>query len=218
MSNSRIRELDRKNTDLLSALTFLVDAIEREPKDKCDFRPTKDSYRFIPLNIHSFMGAMETVVTHMKKRRVFDRDIPNRPPRGYPTFMDAGCGCGTKLVLATSFGFESYGLEIDRKLVRRAKRLFSANISGDDHHFLSNRHGHMRLPQVITKNVLNWDYSSYDVVFFYRPFEDREKEETFETLVYRQLAKGSYVIPVYRALNPPGRFKHLMGDVFYNPK
>jgi len=204
-----------KNSVLVTALEELVGTIE---SDACSILASgkvvgegidyHKSYGFVPFNVTSFIETMVAVVRHIRKQGCNPWDF---------TFLDAGCGIGTKLILAESMGFPAIGLEIDQKMIRRAKRQYgirSLKVS-KGRIFRS-----ARTPVIVNQDVLKHHYDHYGVIFFYCPFRNDELESEFEQRVYEQMLPGSYVIPRMHQSELPQSIKPIdnRSRVYWKPK
>lgn len=101
------------------------------------------------------------------------------------SFLDAGCGVGNILIYAYSLGMFSkiMGLELDAQTYEYAKILVNG---GDTNHYA----------WVLQQDILTFDkYGDFDVIYYYCPFSDVEKESEFESLVEEQAKVGAIIIP-----------------------
>lgn len=101
------------------------------------------------------------------------------------SFLEVGCGPGTKMMLA--------------------RGLFGLDVTGFD-----------RVPEYVTAaqqqglNVADCDafdfqaYGKFDIVFFNRPFRDRQTQRDLEKLVYSKIRRGAVVIAMNLETQPPG--------------
>ena len=100
------------------------------------------------------------------------------------SFLEVGCGPGTKMMLAQGlFGLDVTGFDRVPEYVVAAKE-----------------HG---------LNVAECDafdfqaYGKFDIVFFNRPFRDREVQRDLEKLVYSKVRRGAVVIAMNLETQPP---------------
>ncbi|MEZ0229114.1 MAG: class I SAM-dependent methyltransferase [Planctomycetota bacterium] len=120
-------------------------------------------------------------------------------------FLDAGCGIGDKVFLASDMGFEAHGVELDESLIRAAKRRFEARqVSADS--YTPPRGDRLTLYR---SDITRFTYSSFDVVFFYCPFSDPVAEGRFERRVWDQVAPGGFVIACAPETKPPRTFRSI---------
>ncbi len=102
-------------------------------------------------------------------------DIPQ--PQSFltrkPTFLDVGCGPGTKMDIAEQlFGLCSYGIEIDKEMAEIAARKYPLRaVQGD---------------------ALEYEgYAGYDIIWLYRPFRDIDKERELESRIISAMKPGA---------------------------
>lgn len=126
------------------------------------------AYRFIPLSLDRFLEQLDVV-----------RDELGGSSFSFQkhSFIDVGCGPGTKVVLAQECGFKAYGIELNSKYVRAAKRLLHGSVPKP---YLKRKHfatetawiDHISQWQRIIKgDGRKHDYSPYDVIYFYCPMQ-----------------------------------------------
>lgn len=91
-------------------------------------------------------------------------------------FLDVGCGIGNVLLVAEQFNFDVYGLEKDEYPAQVAARLI-----GED--------------QIFQKDIWTYnDYGKYDIIYYFRPFSDREPQRKFEKLIEDRMKVGAILI------------------------
>jgi SAM-dependent methyltransferase len=92
-------------------------------------------------------------------------------------FLDVGCGPGTKMKIARDlFGLEVRGVEIDAAMATEARKTFPDG-------------GHVR-----TGNALHYTgqlYSSFDLIWLYRPFRDATLERRLEKHIIATMQPGA---------------------------
>jgi len=192
----------------LEILEHFVNAVEEESNSdawKGGRSITKDkvSHTYVPLPVYTFVKALRKI------QQCWDRKRNHHYKKtgeylSKPRFIDAGCGLGVKLVIAEGMGCDVSGIEIDRKLINRAKRIFKSD----------------RL-NIKCQDILKHDYSTYDIIYFYRPFYDPKKQTEFEKRIQSQMKKGAYLMGFDSVTCPPEKqFSMLHNDpyVFYRRK
>lgn len=90
-----------------------------------------------------------------------------------PAFLDVGCGPGTKLRLAEQvYGLDPWGIEIDPVMAAEA-----------------GKHG-----QVVCGDALKaapGAYGTWDLIWLYRPFRDRDLEQQLEARIMDEMKPGA---------------------------
>jgi SAM-dependent methyltransferase len=92
------------------------------------------------------------------------------------SFIDVGCGIGSKAYLAQRYGFSAHGVEITSKYVKIARRLLGP-------------HG-----EVFEGDAREFNYEPYDVIYFYWPMMDHTKELQLEQRIFDTAKKGAIII------------------------
>jgi hypothetical protein len=99
-------------------------------------------------------------------------------------FVEAGCGIGTKLYLASMYyKLEAVGYEISQDYLEKAKRL---NV---DARYMDFR-----------EQSPPWN--EYDIVYVARPFKEDSVEVAFEDSVREAMSPGSVYISAYTSVKP----------------
>lgn len=105
-------------------------------------------------------------------------------PADNQTFLDAGCGLGTKCLLAAKAGLAPSGVEHDPQLAGFAVSLGVTVWQGDARDFTG--------------------YAGYGLVYVNCLFSDETEEAEFERWLQGQLAPGTVLIQVNDAIPPAG--------------
>ncbi len=99
-----------------------------------------------------------------------------------PLFLDAGCGAGNILLLAHIIGFDSIGIEIDKKTARIGRKLLKLS----------------SLPRItiIHEDLATYrQYDIYDVVYYYQPMHSGSNPmEEFLKLLINGAKIGALII------------------------
>ena len=100
------------------------------------------------------------------------------------SFLEVGCGPGTKMMLARDlFGLDVTGFDRVEAYVTAARQQ-GLNVAQCD--------------------AADFDaYSKFDIVFFNRPFRDRQAQRDLENMVYRKIRRGAVVICMNLESQPP---------------
>lgn len=107
-------------------------------------------------------------------------------------FIDVGCGIGTKVALA-SFYFDAYGVELNQKYVKAAKKITRAK---KFLRFGGYKKGEQK-QKIFQEDALQFDYSNYDVIYYFRPMRDNKMQKKLENRIWRQAKDGAIIIPIY---------------------
>jgi SAM-dependent methyltransferase len=128
---------------------------------------SRGEYRFVPLSYSHFYDQIVKVKELISKA----------PTTKLPSFIDVGSGIGTKLLFASKIMRCSLtGIEITRKYIEIAKKI---------------------VPQakLIHKDALRFDYSAFDIIYFYRPLCDAKKQRELENRIVNTAKSGAYILP-----------------------
>jgi hypothetical protein len=96
------------------------------------------------------------------------------PRRKVFKFVDLGCGIGNIVIMAEAIGFKAYGVENDPRLENLKKQ--SSWFKFED--------------------IMETDLNEYDVLYFYRPFQNYKFEDKFEKRIMRDMKVGAYIYPL----------------------
>lgn len=101
--------------------------------------------------------------------------------RGPLRFLDVGCGGGSKVIAASAMFDVAHGIELDAACVNHAKA-FLNRIGAEG-------------PQITQADALQFgDYSSYDIIYFYRPMKAGHLALELEDRIVSQVAPGTILI------------------------
>lgn len=103
------------------------------------------------------------------------------------SYLEVGCGIGTKLVIAQHFGFEVHGIEARAQYAATAAFLCpEAKIEVADARYYD-------------------AYNAFDVIFCYRPIISEEGQAALDRRICEQAKDGAVLLCPYRDLAPHGR-------------
>lgn len=99
-----------------------------------------------------------------------------------PLLLDAGCGAGNILLLARIIGFDSIGIEIDKKTARIGRKLLKSSS--------------LSRITIMHKDLATYkQYNIYDVVYYYQPMYPRSNPmEEFLKLLSNGAKIGALII------------------------
>lgn len=159
---------------LQNFFTYRADRINKTLVTRED-KVAKGEYQCIFLSHDQFVDCLDVV-----KHYLGSRLTPYH-------FIDAGCGLGHKLLLAHCFGFGKVtGLEIQPEYIEEAKKLLKECYD----YFDSLSH----LISIVQADILTYNYSKADVIYFYVPLHDYEKEKIFENRVVKTARPDTIII------------------------
>ncbi len=130
---------------------------------------------------------------------------------GSASFVDVGCGVADKVALAADLGFEAHGIEVDPAAVRKARRAFplrvcKATSCSPPPPVHEPGGGAMTLYPV---DALDFDFSGFAVIYFYRPFDDDRRQRALERRIWKQARPGAFVIACMAVTRPPRAFREV---------
>jgi len=116
------------------------------------------------------------------------------PKRKRFSFIDVGCGIGTKVQLASHL-FDAYGLELNKKYERMAKKIVKKR---KFHNY--GRHDDLNeSKKIYREDALNFNaYHEYDVIYFFRPMNRDKLQKELENKVYSGAKPGAIIIPIFK--------------------
>lgn len=135
------------------------------------------SYAYIPLDLGEFFDCLFDLETALIADSDFkDADLPHRRV----DFVEAGCGSGRNVFLAGAtdrfeFG-KVHGFDLSKPLIEFGRQVF-----GKD-------------KELIVADCMEFDYSPYDVIYFYRPFSDEAAQQKYEDFLIGNINPGAYII------------------------
>jgi SAM-dependent methyltransferase len=130
--------------------------LEREWAARGD--PGNDCWGYLPYDPRDFVRLLEAAI----------------PVAPQPTFLEAGCGIGTKCLIAAAHGLEAHGIEIVPELAARARE-FGVTVHEQDIRDFGG-------------------YGDYGIVWVNRPLRDMEAEDAFERQVREAMAPAAVLI------------------------
>ena len=139
-------------------------------------------YHFIPLDLDKFREQLERgrIAAMMNRGKTKD------PLK----FIDVGCGVGTKVLAAQSLSdydygtIHAYGIEKEARYVGVARGLLSAAFDGEE----------KAKERIILGNALRYDYSPFDIIYFYRPLCNPDLQLKLEERILSTSKKGTIIL------------------------
>lgn len=148
---------------------------EGDPDD--DFELPDGSYSYIPLNIVRFLDLL----TATGELLSLDQDFAKpgqlyRPVR----FLEVGCGTGRNVMIAQASQLlhleACAGFDINSDQVETGRRAFGL------------------ADELSVADALTFDYSGFDVVYSYRPFENGKLQRQLEQRFAETMDTGAYLL------------------------
>ncbi len=141
------------------------------------------SYSYIPLGLDEFFQILFELERHLTNDPDYRHtDLPFRPC----SFIEVGCGVGRNVFLlsaTTRFHFDKIvGFDVVEAYVAAGRKYFGLE------------------KQLFVADCLTFDYGGYDIIYFYRPFSDEQKQKEFETHLLESTKTGAYIIGCYGEL------------------
>lgn len=174
-----------------SMLLNIIDSISRGRSDEIKRSKYKDfefnksgSYPYIPIAGRIFFESILAVKNAINLITPFDIStlIKNKP-----TFVDYGAGTGIPMRIAEYLGFRSNGIEIDDECIKNAV-------------WYSNKGNAFYLEKADLIDFNTFVGRLYDVVYYYCPFLNPDKELEFELNAIKTVKVGGYIIAPYPGL------------------
>lgn len=150
-------------------------ALTNDSREFARKKHVKGQYQYIPFEVDRFIEQLSAV------RKILGYG-------GSHSFIDVGCGIGSKVVLASSLSFKAHGIEITRRYVTIAREVVAKGNMGCV--WTQNTDE----PEIIQGNAFKHDYKPYDVIYFYCPMVDREKQRVLEEHIVNTAKSGAYII------------------------
>ncbi len=171
--------LIRSRTDEpMMAVAIVLDRLERAWYPELMWK-SDDLHVYVPWELNSFIRALTVA-------------IDATPGRSY---LEIGCGIGTKMAIVAQMGFEVYGIEIRPQYIAIA------------HHLCPEA-------TIVQADASGWDeYGRFDLIYSYRPFIQDSRQDEFDRYQTECIRSGSILISPGRDLSW-GPWESLAPDVW----
>ena len=179
-SEELISQLDEAKTLVVHTfekMKILSEAFAALNEGEYEFDPEEGAYGYVPIDVCDFLQSMIELDGILRNDADYRHsDLPYRPC----AFVEVGCGTGRNVFLlkqAKDFPFQKIvGFDVAEEYVAHGERLYRL---GND---------------LFVDDCMTFDYGGYDVVFFYRPFHNAEKQTAFEHRLIESMKRGAYVV------------------------
>ena len=165
----------RQLGDKLTIMQAALDAIGMDDADAIP--PSQGGFAYIPIEMNELfevLFALEDILSSDPDYK--HSELPHRPL----TFVEVGCGIGRNIHLlgATNrFHFEKIdGFDVVEEYIKIGKKHFGEELS------------------IFVEDCMDFDYSGYDVIYFYRPLQDERMQKRFEDFLIKTMKTGAYII------------------------
>lgn len=176
--SEQVSELATSVPQLLEKITLLQAAVNDFASNGLEEGDIPEqSHGYIPLDLGEFFASLFA----LEQVLMLDVDYRHAELRHRPcTFLEVGCGRGRLVHLLSCtdrFNFDKiHGFDISEPMIK----------SGQARYGLGNN--------LFVQDCMTFDYSGYDVVFFYRPLSDDDAQTAFETRLVETLKPGALIL------------------------
>jgi SAM-dependent methyltransferase len=146
---------------------------------------TRHEYPFVPMDTRQAYAQISLARDLLRSQKKMGPGV---------TFMDVGCGIGNVLLLAELMEFTVYGIEKDEYPCTIAKKLLGDDCVAQDDIWQFAR------------------FADFDVIYYFRPFAEKQLQLRFEKLIEDQLKPGGILIANRKmdlAIDQDPRFRRL---------
>jgi SAM-dependent methyltransferase len=134
-----------------------------------------ESFGYVAVSVSGFLDLM----FDLEQALALDPDYRAEGGHLPVSLLDAGCGIGRTLHLIETSGafprIDARGIDIVEAYVEHGRTAYGLG---------------RRISQ---GDCLAFDYSGFDVIYFYRPFSDDAAQEAFETHLVESVTPGTYI-------------------------
>jgi hypothetical protein len=141
-----------------------------------DVEVAEGRFDYVPLDLNTFFSLLfelEQVLAEDPDYKHTDK--PHRPC----SFIEVGCGPGRNLHLLKAtdrFCFDKIsGFDVVKNYIDVGRTFFDL---GED---------------IFLSDAMEFDYGSYDLIYFYKPFSDDDLQTRFENRIITTMKRGAYI-------------------------
>lgn len=208
----KVSQLERSFESMRTVCGYLDDLItmshERERDQSSKETPAESGrYPYIPFDRSEFTRMLLAV--KQLYGEAFNEELScahcGSTVHRKRTFVDVGCGLADKVVLASKIGYEAHGIEVDPYLIRTVKQKYTFRECLDPRcsRVLPDTSWREDTLTLYPVDAMTFDYSGFDVIYFYRPFSSTPSEAALERRIWKQAKPGAYVIACSAETAPP---------------
>lgn len=166
-----------------AAAAVIQDVMDIEHAAFAQGNPYSPTLPWMPFQPADFLAILFDCIPEMKAK----------------SFLDVGCGPGTKMALARHFyGLSAAGIELDPKMAADARHWGSV-VTGDA----------LSMPPGF--------YSSWDLIWLYRPFRDSDLEHQLEERIMREMKPGQILAGASWEITLAGKWITVVDDALTDP-
>ena len=148
--------------DPIGAMTSLVRQLEKPWNPRVQVTP--EYYDYVALPENEFFAGMDVVTKYI---------LDTQHCFNSPTFLDVGCGMGTKMFLAQRLGYSVHGIDIHQEYLDSARTLVNGSY-----------------PELC--NAFDYEYyDQFDVVYAYHPCIFHKLQHSLNELIASKMRPGA---------------------------
>lgn len=164
----------------ITSLLRAFEGLAREvPKEVAETKRKAGQYEYIPLPENQFLDQLHKVKLLLRKK--------------VPTFIDVGCGIGSKVFLAQGvLGSCCCGIEITKSYVKVARELTKQ--TSQEYHFGKVVPELDDEQRIIHGDALAHSYAPYNVIYFFCPLTDHLLQRELEERIVATAKRGAFIL------------------------
>lgn len=128
---------------------------------------TSTEYPFVPMDTRQAYAQISLARDLLRQQKKMGPGV---------SFMDVGCGIGNVLLMAELMDFAVYGIEKDEYPYKIAQKLMGGDCVAQDDIWEFER------------------FADFDVIYYFRPFAEKNLQLTFEHMIEDKLKPGGILI------------------------
>lgn len=160
---------------LIRAYETMLQVLPTEVTEK---KRAVGEFDYIPFNNDMFLEQLDATKSMIYGGR--------ERPQARLHFVDVGCGVGSKVILAQDYFSRCSGIEITPTYAEVATTLLAA--------CMRSRYTGAVQGGIIEGDARTIDYRLFDVIYFYCPMADSDKQFVLEEQIVKTAKVGAYII------------------------